>query len=154
MASSDEILCAGEDECLHSRRKRYEVRTEGAIFVVGVVAVQAFLTPPRSLNIVARLLAPTEPSPSLPGRFGVVGAIAIQWRLVERSDTKNDREKLVAFDVGAAARQQKRSFAEFKSCAPIVVTDDGFDDNCCSRTIPANACAAAHACAELRDFSR
>ena len=112
MASSDEILCASEDECLHPRRKEsHGARTEGAIFVVGVVAVQTFLTPPRYANTVARLLVSTEPLPSLPGRLCVVGAIAIQWRLVERSDTKNDRVELVTFDVGAAARQQKRSLA-------------------------------------------
>ena len=46
MASSDEILCASEDECLHPRRRnRYEARTEGAIpsaassLVVAVAAV-------------------------------------------------------------------------------------------------------------------
>ena len=64
----------------------------------------------------------------------------------------NDRVELVTFDVGAAARQQKRSLAELhyvqhvgKSCAPIVVIDDGFDDNRRSRTILVNASAAAHA---------
>ena len=31
MASSDEILCAGEDECLHPRRRpSHRARTEGA----------------------------------------------------------------------------------------------------------------------------
>ena len=109
------------------------------------------------------LLASTEPSPSLPGRFClcVVGAVATQWRLVERSDTKNDRVDLVTFDFGAAVRQQNRSLAELhyvqhggKSCAPIVVTGGGFDDNRRSRTILVNACAAAHACAELCAFSR
>ena len=41
-----------------------------------------------------------------------------------------------------------------KSCAPIVVIDDGFDDKRGSRTILVNASATAHACAELREFSR
>ena len=109
------------------------------------------------------LLASTEPSPSLPGRLClcVVGAVATQWRLVERSDTENDRVELVTFDVGAAARQQNRSLAELhyvhhcgKSCAPIVVTGDGFDDYRRSRTILLNVCAAAHAFAELCAFSR
>ena len=153
MASSDEILCASEDGCLHPRRrKRYRARAEGAMFVVGVVAVQTFLTPSRYGNTVARLLASTELSPSLPVCFCVGGAIAIQWRLVERSETNNDRVELVTFDVGAAARQQKRSLAELhyvqhvgKSCAPIVVIDDGFDDNRRSRTILVNASAAADA---------
>ena len=125
MASSDEILCASEDECLHPRRRKdHRARTGGAIFVVGVVAVQTFLSLPRYANTVARLVASTEPSPSLPGRF-CVGAIAIQWRLVERSDTKNDRVELVTFDVSAATRRQKRSLAELhyvqhggESCAP------------------------------------
>ena len=56
---------------------------------------------------------------------------------------------------------KKRSFAELhyvrhvgKSCAPIVVTDDGFDDNRRSRTVLVNASAAANACAELREFRR
>ena len=86
---------------------------------------------------------------------------AMQWRLVERSDTNNERVELVTFDVGAAARQQKRSLAELhyvqhggKSCAPIIVTDDGFDDNRHSRAILVNASAAAHAFAELCAFSR
>ena len=86
---------------------------------------------------------------------------AMQWRLVERSDTNNERVELVTFDVGAAARQQKRSLAELhyfqhggKSCAPIIVTDDGFDDNRRSRAILVNASAAAHAFAELCAFSR
>ena len=68
--------------------------------------------------------------------------------------TKNDRVQFVAVDVNAAARQQKRSFAELhrvqhggKSGAPIVVTDDGFDANRRSRTILVNASAAAYACA-------
>ena len=38
MASSDEILCASEDECLHPRRrKRYKARSEGAILRCSVV---------------------------------------------------------------------------------------------------------------------
>ena len=162
MALSDEILCAREDECLHPRRREsHRARTEGSIFVVGVVAVQTFLTPPRCANNAARLLASTEPSSSLPGLLCVVGAIAIQWRLVDRSDTKRDRVESVTFDVGAAARQQKRLLAELhyvqhggESCAPIVVTDDGFDDSIRSRTILVNASAAAHASAELCAFSR
>ena len=81
--------------------------------------------------------------------------------MVERSYTNNDRVELVAFDVVAAGPQQKRSFAELhylqhggKSCTPIVVIDGGFDDNRRSRTILVNASAAAHACVELREFSR
>ena len=46
-----------------------------------------------------------------PGRFRVDGAVAFQWRLVERSDTKIDRVDL-AFDVGAVVDHQKRSFAK------------------------------------------
>ena len=158
VASPDEILCACEDECLHPRRRNdHRARTEGVMFVVGVVAVQTFLTPPRKASTVARLLASTLPSPS---RLCVVGATAIQWRLVERSAKNNDRVELVTFDVGAAARQQKRSLAELRnvqhggeSCAPIVVTD-GFDDNRRSRTILVNASAAAHVCAQLCACSR
>ena len=98
--------------------------------------------PKEQFFVVPRLLGSPEPAPSLPGRLCVVGAPAIQWRLVERSDTKNDRVELVAFDAGAAAREQKRSFAKLpfvqhggKSCAPIVDAGDGFDDNRRSRTI-------------------
>ena len=76
--------------------------------------------------VVSRLLASTRAAPCLPCQVCVAGAIAVQWRLVERTGTKNDRVELVAFDVGAAARQQKQSFAELhyvqhggKSCAPI-----------------------------------
>ena len=121
--------------------------------------MHTFLTPPRYADSVSRLPASTEPAPSLPGRLCVVGALAGQWRLVELSDTKNDRVELVAFSVGAAKRQQERSFAALhfvqhggKSCAPIVVNDDGFDDNRRSRTILVHASAAALACAELREF--
>ena len=127
MASSDEILCAGEDECLYPvRRPSHGARTEGAIFVAGVVAVQTFSTPPRHANTVARLLASTG-----------VGANAVQWRLVECSGTKNDREELVG-----------------GRCAPIVANDDGIDDNRRSRPIFVNASAAAHAGSELREFRR
>ena len=48
----------------------------------------------------------------LPGRLYVVRATAIQRRLIARSDTKIDSVELVTFDVGAAARQQKRSLSE------------------------------------------
>ena len=62
--------------------------------------------------------------------------------------------ELVAFDVGAAARQQKRSlaitFSVVVSLALLsLLLDDGFDDNRRSRTIFVKASAAAHACAEL-----
>ena len=112
MASSDEILCDSGDECLHARRrKRKRARTEGAIFVVGVVAVQTFLTTKmcRCRCVVVGISWTRAVSAS---RFCVVGAIEVQWRLVECSGTKNNRVELVAFDVGAAVRQQKRSFAE------------------------------------------
>ena len=60
--------------------------------------MQTFLTPPSCANTVARLLASTERALSLPSRFVVVGAIAYQWRLVERSGAENDRVDSVAFD--------------------------------------------------------
>ena len=128
--SSDEILCASEDECLHPRRRpSRRAGTEGAIFVVGVVAVQTFLTPPRYANTVARLLA-----------------------------TKNDRVELLAFVVGAVIKRSVAELHYVlrggKSCAPIVVDDGGFDDNRRSRTILVAASAAAHAWAGLREFRR
>ena len=80
---------------------------------------------------------------------------------VGRTQWHKECSELVTFDVGAAARQQKRLLAELhcvqhggKSCTPIVVTDDGSDDNRRSRTILLNASAAAHACAALCAFSR
>ena len=98
--------------------------------------------PKEQFFVVPWLLGSTELAPSLPGRLCVVGALAVRWRLVERRDTKNGRLELVAFDAGAAARQQKRSFARLpfvrrggESCAPIVVAGGGFGDNRRSRTI-------------------
>ena len=85
MASSDEILCSGEDECLRPRRRpQHGAQTEGGIFVVGVLAVQTSLTPPGYAGVVARLLVYVGPAPSLPGRLCVVGALAVQWLSVER----------------------------------------------------------------------
>ena len=83
-----------------------------------VVAVQTFLTPPRCANTVARLLASTEPAPSLPG-LCVVGAIAVQWRLVEHSDTKNDRVELVAFDVFRQPSRGHRSLEVAPALLPF-----------------------------------
>ena len=129
--------------------QRHRARTEGTIFVAGVVAAQTFLTPPGCAGVVVRLLGSAGPAPSLPCRLCVFGNVLAQRKIVWswwpstwalRLDNKNDR--LPSHDVHYGG----------KSCAPSVVYDDGVDDNRRSRTILVGASAAAHVCAELREF--
>ena len=91
-------------------------------FLVAVVAIQTTLTPPKYADAVALLLASIGPAWSLPGRLCIVGAVAVQWRVVLRSDTKDDRVGLVARHMDHAFRRRTQTLAELHDVQHVSAT--------------------------------
>ena len=121
--------------------------------------VQTFTTPPTYADAVAQWLASAGPAPILPGRLCTVTPVAVSWRLVQRSDTKDDRVELVAFHMDRACRRRTRTLAEIRyfqhvgdTCDPILVRGDGYEKKRRSPTILADMSAGANACKELREL--
>ena len=65
---------------------RHKASTEGAVFIVAVVAVQTFLTAPKYADAIPQLLASSGPATSLPGCLCMGGAVAVQWRVGKRCE--------------------------------------------------------------------
>ena len=128
-------------------------------FLVAVVAIQTTLTPPKYADAVALLLASIGPAWSLPGRLCIVGAVAVQWRVVLRSDTKDDRVGLVARHMDRAFRRRTQTLAELHDVQHVSAThyfqsvsDTGDRFFPRAPTILTDMSSAANVCTELREF--
>ena len=78
MASSGGFLCAREDRASKATTAQCLFRTN--CFSCGCRRCADLL------DTTAQLLAPTGSAPSLPGRFCVVGCVAVLWRLYHRCE--------------------------------------------------------------------
>ena len=123
LASSGAVLVRPRRHRFRPRRRpRHTASAEGGVFLVAVVAIQTTLTPPKYADAVALLLASIGPVWSLPGRLCIVGAVAVQWRVVLRSNTKDDRVGLVARHMHRAFRRRTQTLAELHDVQHVSAT--------------------------------